>query len=133
MHDKTDHLKQLGSSTQYKYDEPSIDILETFPNRSSYSYTVILRSQEWSGLCPKTGQPDFGTITIIYTPDKNCIESKSLKLYLFSYRNYQGFMESVVNKIADDLFKACNPRHLKVIGYFAPRGGIEIIVKADRR
>ncbi len=132
MKDKTDHLKSLGSSTQYKYDEPSIDILETFPNTTNKEYRVNLNTEEFSSLCPRTGQPDFGSITVQYIPNKYCIESKSLKLYLFAYRNYQGFMESITNKIADDLYKICNPKQLRVWGIFKRRGGIAIVVKADR-
>lgn len=130
--DDTSKLRSLGSgSTEYRYNEPSIDILETFPNRTpDRDYTVELTFSEFTSLCPKTGQPDFATIIIRYVPDLHCVESKSLKLYFFSFRNYGSFMESIVNKIRDDLIFICQPRFLEVVGAFAPRGGIEIQVKS---
>lgn len=128
--DKVDHLKSLGSGmTEYSYEGPDVKILEVFPNRTpDRDYSVELVFPEFTSLCPKTGQPDFGTITVKYTPNKMCIESKSLKLYFFSFRNVGSFMESIVNKIRDDLVLACNPKSMKVEGVFKPRGGIEIIV-----
>ena len=86
-YDKTKHLESLGSkTTDYQYDEPSHMILETFPNRNpGIDYFVELRSTEFTSLCPKTGQPDFGEIYVKYVPDKDCIESKSFKLYLFAF------------------------------------------------
>ncbi|MFW6172741.1 MAG: preQ(1) synthase [Elusimicrobiota bacterium] len=106
--------------------------LETFENPSpSNKYTVEFSTEEFTSLCPVTSQPDFGKINIEYIPDKKCIESKSLKLYLFSYRNYQGFVEKITNKILDDIVKACSPLYARVTGIFNPRGGIGIKVEAD--
>ncbi len=130
MQDQHSELRTLGSrKTEYKYNEPSTEILETFPNRTpDRDYEVELIFPEFTSLCPKTGQPDFATITIRYTPNLSCIESKSLKLYLFAFRNYRSFMETITNKIRDDLVEVCSPRSLEVISNFNPRGGIAINV-----
>ena len=127
------NLKQLGSkSTKYTYEEPDYNILETFDNKyPENDYKILLDFSEFTSLCPKTGQPDFARIQIIYHPDLKCIESKSLKLYLFSYRNHGSFMESIVNKILNDCVKVCNPKSMKVLGDFKVRGGINIIVTAE--
>lgn len=126
-------LKTLGSSTQYKYNFPSTDILETFDNKTpDREYVVEFIFPEFTSLCPKTGQPDFATIKISYSPDKKCIESKSLKLYLFAFRSHGSFMETITNKILEDCFRICDPRWMKVHGLFNPRGGITINVKAER-
>jgi 7-cyano-7-deazaguanine reductase len=104
---------------------PSADQLETFPNPSpGRDYTVEIVCPEFTSLCPKTGQPDFGTITYDYTPDQTCVELKSLKLYLQRFRNEGIFYESVVNRLLDDFVTACRPRRCRVIGSFTPRGGI---------
>ncbi len=106
--------------------------LEVFKNPSPKNdYYIEFETTEFTSLCPITAQPDFGKITIIYKPDKKCIESKSLKLYLFSYRNFGGFAESIVNRILDDFVKACSPREVKVKGCFTPRGGISIKVESE--
>jgi 7-cyano-7-deazaguanine reductase len=108
--------------------------LETFPNAfAGRRYTVTFRTEEFTSLCPKTGQPDFGAITIRYVPDARCIESKSLKLYLFSYRNEGTFMETLTNRVLDDLCAACDPLEMEVVGDFAARGGITISVTASFR
>ena len=99
-----------------------------FPGRD---YWIEFDCPEFTSLCPVTGQPDFGRITIRYIPDKKCIESKSLKLYLFSFRNYGSFAEDIVNKILDRVVEACRPRKARVIGEFVPRGGITIKVEAS--
>jgi len=105
--------------------------LQTFSNPApGNDYTIEFSTDEFTSLCPVTSQPDFGTITIRYIPDKKCVESKSLKLYLFSFRNYNGFMEAIVNRILDDLVKACRPKEAKVTGDFKPRGGITSKVEA---
>jgi len=129
-YDKTDHLESLGSkTTEYKYDDPSQMIIETFPNRHpNIDYYVELRSDEFTSLCPKTGQPDFGSIYIKYVPDHLCIESKSFKLYLFAFRNFQSFMESMTSKILLDLVLACQPKSMTVVGSYAVRGGVKIDV-----
>ncbi len=105
--------------------------LETFPNRHpGRDYTIIHTCPEFTALCPKTGQPDFATIRITYVPDKSCVELKSLKLYLFGYRDRGIFYEHVTNVILDDLVAAVKPRSMTVEGEFAVRGGISSVVRA---
>lgn len=99
--------------------------LETFENAyPDRDYEIHITCPEWTALCPKTGQPDFATFIIQYVPDRLCIELKSLKLYMFSYRDQGMFHESVTNKILDDLVAACKPRRMEVKGCFNVRGGI---------
>ncbi|MFH0960432.1 MAG: preQ(1) synthase [Pseudomonadota bacterium] len=106
--------------------------LETFPNKyPERDYTIRFDCPEFTSLCPVTGQPDFAKITITYVPDGRCVESKSLKLYLFSYRNAGMFHEEITNKILDDVIKASSPRWIKVVGVMNPRGGIGIEVVAE--
>ena len=105
--------------------------LETFPNQHpGRRYTVTLVCPEFTCLCPMTGQPDFATITIRYIPDQRIVESKSLKLYLWSYRNDGAFHEHVTNQILDDLVQALDPLSCQVTGEFAVRGGITITIEA---
>lgn len=105
--------------------------LETFPNRHpDRRYTVTLTTDEFTCVCPLTGQPDFATITIRYIPDRRIVESKSLKLYLWSYRNEGVFHEHVTNTICDDLVKALDPHWIEVTGAFKARGGIALTVVA---
>lgn len=112
----------------------SNQILETFPNQyPGREYQVSIECPEFTSLCPKTGQPDFGTIRIRYVPHRRIIELKSLKLYLFSYRNQGVFYESAVNKILDDLVAASQPIRCEVIGDFSVRGGITTSVRAVYR
>lgn len=100
-------------------------LLETFPNQfPDRDYEIEISCPEFTAVCPKTGQPDFGTIHIQYVPSAECIELKSLKLYLFDFRNRGIFYEHSVNTILDDLVAACRPRRMTVIGDFNPRGGI---------
>ena len=120
-------LKNLGKITAYKYDYAP-EFLEAIPNANSgRNYFVTLTSDEFTCLCPITHQPDYATIKIRYIPDEKLVESKSLKLYLTSFRNHGTFHEDVVNKIADDLIKLLNPRYLEVEGLFNARGGISIV------
>lgn len=108
--------------TQY---DPSL--LETFKNKHpDNEYLVTFNCPEFTSLCPKTGQPDFARIVINYIPREDMVESKSLKLYLFSFRNHGDFHEDCVNIIMKDLVKLMNPRYIEVIGIFTPRGGISI-------
>jgi len=103
--------------------------IETFVNPNpERSYTIDFNCPEFTCLCPKTGQPDFATIKITYVPEKMCIELKSLKLYLWSYRNEGAFHEAVTNKILNDLVTAVNPKYMQVIGDFYVRGGIHTII-----
>ncbi len=125
-------LKSLGASKSAIAKKPSRIILETFDNsHPKREYEIIFDCPEYTSICPITGQPDFGVITISYVPDKYCIESKSLKLYLFSYRNHGAFHEEVVNMILDDCVAVCQPRRMTVHGEFNPRGGISISVTAE--
>ncbi len=106
--------------------------LETFPNPNpERDYEIAFEAPEFTCLCPMTGQPDFATIRIRYTPDKKCVELKSFKLYLWSYRDEGAFHEAVTNRIADDLIAALDPRSIVVEGDFYPRGGIRTSVKVE--
>ena len=105
--------------------------LETFPNHSSRNYTVTLETEEFTCVCPMTGQPDFAKIRIEYIPDKKIVESKSLKLYLWSFRDEGIFHEHVTNLILDDLVATLKPRFCKVSAQFAVRGGIGITIDAE--
>ena len=110
---------------------PSKD-LETFENPAAHrDFEIRFECPEFTCLCPLTGQPDFATIRIAYTPDEQCVELKSLKLYLWSYRNEGAFHEAVTNKILDDIVAAISPRKLTVIGDFWVRGGIETVVEVN--
>ena len=124
-----DNLKQLGKEkTNYKFDEPNKKTLETFINlHQDIDYQINFKCPEFTSLCPKTGQPDFATIYIQYIPDKLCVESKSLKLYLFSYRNFGEFHEDCVCKIMKDIKTKIGPKWIRVEGQFRPRGGISIV------
>ncbi len=125
-------LKKLGAEkTDYDLSCPNKSILETFENLYSYrQYKIEFVFPEFTSLCPKTGQPDFATIIVQYIPNKKCIESKSLKLYFFAFRNYGSFMETITNKILEDLVSACEPKELTVFGKFNARGGTIINVEA---
>ena len=105
--------------------------LETFPNHTSRNYTITLQTEEFTCVCPMTGQPDFAKIQIEYIPDKKIVESKSLKLYFWSFRNEGVFHEHLTNIILDDLVAALKPRVCKVSAQFAVRGGIAITVEAE--
>ena len=121
-----ENLKLLGKKTEYKSDYAP-EVLETFVNRHMENdYFVKFNCPEFTSLCPITGQPDFATIYISYIPDELMVESKSLKLYLFSFRNHGDFHEDCVNKIMKDLVSLMNPRYMEVWGKFTPRGGISI-------
>ena len=103
------------------------EILEKIPNAHSYrDFFVKFNCPEFTSLCPKTGQPDFATLYISYIPDAYMVESKSLKLYLFSYRNHGDFHENCVNTIMNDLISLLDPRYIEVWGKFLPRGGLSI-------
>lgn len=125
--DDLDKLNQLGNkNTKYSYDyDPSL--LEKIENKhQGNDYFIKFNCPEFTSLCPKTGQPDFATIYISYIPDKYMVESKSLKLYLFSYRNHGDFHEDCVNQIMIDLIRLLRPRYIEVWGKFLPRGGLSI-------
>jgi len=106
--------------------------IETFPNpHPKRDYLITHVAPEFTSVCPRTGQPDFGSIEVEYVADELCIELKSLKLYLQGYRNEGLFYEDAVNRILDDLAAACKPRRMKVTGRFNPRGGISSVVSAE--
>ena len=108
--------------------------LELFPNpQPARDYTIRIDIPEFTCLCPKTGQPDFATLTLEYIPDRQCVELKSLKLYVWSFRNEGAFHEAVTNAILDDLVKACAPRFMRLSADFNVRGGIGTIVVAEHR
>jgi 7-cyano-7-deazaguanine reductase len=113
-------------------DQPHRDLLETFSNPyPDRDYTVESACPEFTCVCPRTGQPDFGTITIRYIPDQRCYELKSLKLYLWSYREVGAFHEQITNQILDDLVEVCAPRWMRVTGDFRVRGGIHTTVTVE--
>jgi 7-cyano-7-deazaguanine reductase len=120
-------LGALGNPTDYRYNEPDASVLETFDNPYPTSaWVVALLCNEFTTLCPVTGQPDYGRLRVDYVPGALCVESKSLKLYLMRYRNEGTFHEACVNRVADDLCARLSPRYLRVYGDFNPRGGIAI-------
>ena len=112
--------------------EPTGDILETFENPyHGRDYVIETVCPEFTSMCPKTGQPDFGTLTISYIAEATCYELKSLKLYLQQFRNHGAFYEAVTNRILDDLVAATSPRWMAIVGEFTPRGGISTTVTAE--
>ena len=126
-----DKLTLLAASEKRYPKHPGEAKLECFDNLySDRDYVIEFDCPEYTSLCPVTGQPDFGHIVLRYIPDQLCVESKSLKLYLFSFRNTNTFHEESVNTILDAVVKACNPRAAEVVGEFRPRGGIAIHVTA---
>ena len=133
----SDELEQLGGDTNYKFEEPEPELLETFTNEheSSEDYLVTfgMPKVEFTSLCPRTSQPDWAKIGIAYVPDVKMVESKSLKLYLFSYRNHGAFHEQCINEIADDLYELMEPKYLRVFGDFNARGGIAIKPIVERK
>ena len=117
-------LKTLGRKTEYKSDYAP-EVLETFQNKHPENdYWVQFNCPEFTSLCPITGQPDFAEIKIMYIPGERMVESKSLKLYLFSFRNHGDFHEDCINIIMKDLVRLMDPKYIEVIGLFTPRGGI---------
>ena len=107
-------------------------LLEVFDNPSPQrDYQIEIICPEFTSVCPRTGQPDFGTITITYCPDKTCLELKAIKFYMQSFRDQGIFYEAVTNAILDDLVGACQPRWMKIVGSFTPRGGISTSVIAQ--
>lgn len=119
-------LTLLGGKTEYKQ-EYSPEVLESFNNKHPENdYWVRFNCPEFTSLCPITGQPDFATIQIDYIPNIKMVESKSLKLYLFSFRNHGAFHEDCVNIIMKDLIKLMAPKYIEITGFFTPRGGISI-------
>ncbi|MBM3862513.1 MAG: NADPH-dependent 7-cyano-7-deazaguanine reductase QueF [Verrucomicrobia bacterium] len=124
-------LSLLGNAGSRLPASPEEAKLEVFPNhRPGRHYWITLEAPEFSSLCPVTGQPDSARIVIRYVPDETCVETKSLKFYLASYRNQPAFNEEIVNRILDDLVRVLQPREMIVRGEFAPRGGIRLTAEA---
>jgi 7-cyano-7-deazaguanine reductase len=128
---KTARLTLLGRSEAKLPSSPGEARLETFPNPARRRYRIHFETDDFTSVCPVTGQPDFARIDIDYVPYRLCVESKSLKFYLASYRNERAFNEAVTNRILDDFVKACAPREAIVIAQFSARGGIALTVRAD--
>ena len=121
-----------GGNVVSDVERPGADQIETFSNEfPGRDYAVEIVCPEFTSVCPRTGQPDFGTITFTYTPAERCVELKSLKLYLQRYRNLGVFYETLVNRLLDDIVKACQPRRCRVVGAFTPRGGITTTVTCE--
>jgi 7-cyano-7-deazaguanine reductase len=129
---KTSNLTLLGHSEARIPASPSEARLETFPNPAPHrNYWIHFETDDFTSVCPVTGQPDFARIDIDYVPDELCVESKSLKFYLASYRNERAFNEAVTNRILDDFVKTCAPREAIVTAQFSARGGIALTVRAE--
>ena len=125
-------LTLLGKSEAKLPASPSEARLETFPNPAPRrNYRIHFETDDFTSVCPITGQPDFARIDIDYVPDRLCVESKSLKFYLASYRNERAFNEAVTNRILDDFVKACAPREAIVTAQFSARGGIALTVRVE--
>ncbi len=125
-------LTLLGNSKQSFPEKPSFETLETFPNRNpDRDYWVKFDCTDFTSLCPVTGQPDFAKIHIEYMPGERCMETKSLKFYLASFRSQRDFNENITNRIFDDFKKACTPKRLIVEGQFHARGGISLTTRVD--
>jgi 7-cyano-7-deazaguanine reductase len=129
---KRSRLTLLGQTEARIPASPAEARLETFPNPApNRNYRIHFETDDFTSVCPVTGQPDFARIDIDYVPDRLCIESKSLKFYLVSYRNERAFNEAVTNRILDDFVKACAPREAIVTAQFSARGGISLTVRAE--
>jgi 7-cyano-7-deazaguanine reductase len=128
---KTAALTLLGKSEARLPSSPAEARLETFPNPAMRHYRIRFETADFTSLCPVTGQMDFAQITIEYVPDALCIESKSLKFYLASYRNERAFNEAVTNRILDDFVRACSPHEAVVTAEFSARGGIALTVRVE--
>ena len=128
---KNPGLTLLGKSEARLPASPSDAKLETFPNPAKRNYRIRFETADFTSLCPVTGQMDFAQITIEYVPAKLCVESKSLKFYLASYRNERAFNEAVTNRILDDFVRVCSPREAVVLAEFSARGGIALTVRAE--
>ncbi|NNE93767.1 MAG: NADPH-dependent 7-cyano-7-deazaguanine reductase QueF [Verrucomicrobiales bacterium] len=133
MNDASDdpNLTLLGHSENRLPASPDEAKLETFPNRNAQrDFLIELDYPEFSSVCPVTGQPDSAQLEIRYIPDQVCVETKSLKFYLASFRNTAAFNEDIVNRVLDDLVAACQPRKMTVRGRFSPRGGVRLTAEA---
>lgn len=132
MKEELKGITLLGNSKQSFPEAPSASILETFTNRNpGRDYWVKFDCSDFTSLCPVTGQPDYARIHIEYVPSERCIETKSLKFYLASYRNQHDFNENITNQIFDDIKVACAPKRLIVEGQFHARGGISLTTRVE--
>ena len=118
-----DHARK-GANTQ-------LPAIQCWENQYKRDYLIKIVLPEFTSVCPKTGLPDFGVITIEYIPDELCLELKSLKYYLLEYRDMGSFMENIANKILDDVVKACKPKEARITGEFTPRGGLKSVIVAE--
>ena len=133
MNQNTADLSLLGKHSEF-FTSPDEAKLEAFPNRSPQrAYTIVLDTHEFSSLCPVTGQPDSCHLTITYSPAEKIVETKSLKYYLASFRNFPAFNEQIVNRILDDMVATTAPRWCKVEGRFGARGGIQLTTIAEHQ
>jgi 7-cyano-7-deazaguanine reductase len=128
---KSGTLTLLGRSEARIPASPAEAILETFPNPARRPYRIYFETSDFTSLCPVTGQADFAKVEIDYVPDKLCVESKSLKFYLASFRNERGFNEAITNRILDDFVRACSPQEAVITAAFSVRGGIKLTVRAS--
>lgn len=132
--ERLNDLTLLSKNEKNYFDSPEDAPLEVFDNLyAGRDYKITFNCPEFTALCPVTGQPDFGKITITYIADKKCVESKSLKMYLFAFRNHNSFHEEVVNRILEDIVAVCDPREITVFGEFMPRGGISLDIEATHK
>src|ERR1700752_1513389 len=128
---KKSRLTLLGSGEAKIPGSPAEARLETFPNPARRNYRIHFETDDFTSLCPVTGQADFARIEIEYIPDRVCVESKSLKFYLASYRNVRAFNEAVTNRILDDFVRVCAPRRATITAQFSARGGIALTVRTE--
>ena len=128
---KSGQLTLLDRANSKLPSAPSAEILETFPNPSRRRYSIHFETADFTSLCPVTGQADFARLLIDYVPDKRCVETKSLKFYLASFRTQCGFNEAITNRILDDFVAAVSPRQAEITAMFSARGGIALTVRAS--
>ena len=120
--------------SEFLYDRPRPDLLETFENPyPARDYEITHVAPEFTSVCPKTGHPDFGTLTLRYLPTERCVELKSLKLYYQSFRNHGAFYEAVTNQIADELIRLLEPKELDLVAEWTPRGGLHSTIRVTHR
>ena len=124
------HKQNYGYTPVHAAKRPELPEIEAWPNQYRRDYDIRIVNPEFTSVCPKTGLPDFGVITLDYVPDRHCVELKSFKYYLLAYRNAGIFMENIVNKILDDVVRAIKPKKAVVTGDFTPRGGLKSVVTA---
>lgn len=129
---KRETITSYGYTTKQAQSVKNIKLplIDAWENQYEREYTITIVHPEFTSVCPKTGLPDFGKITIEYIPDKLCMELKSLKFYFLQYRNFGIFMENIANRVLDDVVKAVKPKYCKVTGDFSPRGGLSSIIEA---